>query len=102
MLLSEPMATTNSQTDHALSQSQIPLTLTSKTKLETIVLPKIETSELQSSMDWWTQALNEHSPLQIALVKWVPVLITVVIGGLFASIIFPRWQDRYIAKKKYH
>ncbi|KZM44084.1 hypothetical protein [Labrenzia sp. OB1] len=39
--------------------------------------------------------LNQHSVIFIALTKWVPPLITILIGGLFASILFPRWQDRY-------
>ena len=31
---------------------------------------------------------------------WAPPLITIIVGGAFASIIWPRLQDRYIVKKK--
>lgn len=50
-------------------------------------------------IDWWYQKIDEHSPLYIALNEWAPVFFTVVIGGLFAVIIFPRWQDRYLNRK---
>jgi hypothetical protein len=43
--------------------------------------------------------LNELSVGYIVLTAWVPPLITVLIGGIFASILFPRWQDRHA---RYH
>ncbi|MFA3915959.1 hypothetical protein [Ruegeria hyattellae] len=39
--------------------------------------------------------MDEHSITYIALTKWAPPLITIFVGGLMASILFPRWQDRY-------
>lgn len=43
--------------------------------------------------------LNQHSVLYIALTKWAPPLITILIGGLFASILFPRWQSNFSRNK---
>lgn len=43
--------------------------------------------------------LDEFSIAYIALTQWAPPLITVLLGGLLASILFPRWQDRYA---RYH
>lgn len=37
--------------------------------------------------------LDPGSPLAILLTEWGPPFVTIVIGGLFASILFPRWQD---------
>lgn len=50
---------------------------------------------------WWHTGLEEFSPLAIILTGWAPILISVIIGGLFASIIFPRWQDRHIVRKAF-
>lgn len=50
-------------------------------------------------MDWWYNSLDEFSPLTIALSEWAPASISILLGGLFAIIVFPRWQDRYVAKK---
>lgn len=49
--------------------------------------------------DWWYLELSEHSPIAIVFAEWVPVMITITLGGLFATVIFPRWQDRYLSKK---
>ena len=35
----------------------------------------------------------------MALTDWMPPLITIVIGGLFASILFPAWQSRFNKSK---
>lgn len=40
-------------------------------------------------------SLEENSVLHIALVEWVPPLITIVVGGLIASVLIPRWQDAH-------
>lgn len=48
---------------------------------------------------WWTTALAENSPLAIALAQWVPAGITIVVGGVFASILLPRWQN---ANARFH
>lgn len=39
--------------------------------------------------------LDEHSVAYIVLTDWAPTLITILVGGLFASIFFPRWQYYY-------
>lgn len=52
-------------------------------------------------MNWWYQELKEFSPLAIVLAQWAPVVITIILGGLFASIIFPRWQSRYLERKTF-
>ncbi|WP_161555708.1 hypothetical protein [Mangrovicoccus ximenensis] len=39
--------------------------------------------------------LDPDSPLALMLKGWGPPLVSIVIGGLFASILFPRWQDRF-------
>lgn len=44
-------------------------------------------------MSIWTTPLNELSPIEIILSKWVPSLITILIGGLVASVLIPRWQS---------
>jgi type II secretory pathway pseudopilin PulG len=49
--------------------------------------------------NWWYQDLKEFSPLAIILAQWVPVVTTIVLGGLFAAIIFPRWQNSYLERK---
>lgn len=36
--------------------------------------------------------LNEHSVAYILLSDWAPSFITILIGGIFASVIIPRWQ----------
>ncbi|MGO8154201.1 hypothetical protein AB9F36_30705 [Rhizobium leguminosarum] len=46
----------------------------------------------------WSQ-LNDKSIAFIALKDWVPSLITIIIGGIFASIILPAWQGRYMRTK---
>ncbi len=46
--------------------------------------------------------LDENSIAYIALTGWVPPLITILLGGLLASVLFPRWQDqraRYQARE---
>ena len=43
--------------------------------------------------------LDEHSVLFIILSEWAPPLITILVGGLVASILIPRWQD---AHARYH
>lgn len=43
--------------------------------------------------------LNKHSVLYIVLSEWVPPLITILIGGVLASVLFPRWQDQHA---RYH
>ena len=43
--------------------------------------------------------LAERSPLLVALTDWMPPLITIVIGGFFASILFPVWQSRFNRSK---
>lgn len=48
---------------------------------------------------WWNTGLPEFSPMAIVLAEWVPIALTIIIGGLFATILFPRWQDRYIKRK---
>ena len=52
-----------------------------------------------SDVDWLYLELNEFSVITIILVEWVPVLLTIIVGGLFATILFPRLQDRYLEKK---
>lgn len=49
--------------------------------------------------NWWNTGLPEFSPLAIVFYEWAPIILTIVIGGLFATILFPRWQDRYIRRK---
>lgn len=39
--------------------------------------------------------LDPNSPLALIIKGWGPPLISILIGGLFASILFPRWQDSY-------
>lgn len=43
--------------------------------------------------------LDEFSVAYIALTEWVPPLFTVLVGGLLASLLFPRWQDSYARNK---
>jgi hypothetical protein len=42
-----------------------------------------------------TDGINPDSPAALIIRHWGPPLITIVLGGLFASILFPRWQDAY-------
>lgn len=51
--------------------------------------------------DFLTIRFDESSVGYILLRFWGPALLTIVLGGLFASIIFPRWQDRYIRRKSF-
>ncbi|MBB4123972.1 hypothetical protein [Martelella radicis] len=39
--------------------------------------------------------LTEHSVSYIILKEWIPPLIAIVVGGLFASVLFPRWQENF-------
>lgn len=39
--------------------------------------------------------LEENSVGHILLSNWAPALITILLGGMFASVIFPRWQYAY-------
>lgn len=39
--------------------------------------------------------LDPESPLALMMRHWGPPLITIVLGGLFASILFPRWQEAH-------
>lgn len=39
--------------------------------------------------------LEENSVAHILLSNWAPSLITILLGGMFASVIFPRWQYAY-------
>lgn len=41
------------------------------------------------------EPLNPESPLSLIMRHWGPPLITIILGGLFASILFPRWQEAY-------
>lgn len=43
--------------------------------------------------------LDPNSPLFMVLRHWVPTLIPIVIGGYFASILFPRWQAANVKAK---
>ena len=45
--------------------------------------------------DLLLNGLTQTSPLHILLKDWAPTLITIVIGGLFASVILPRLQGLY-------
>lgn len=38
---------------------------------------------------------DQNSISFIILTKWAPPLLTVFVGGLLASLLFPRWQDRH-------
>lgn len=39
--------------------------------------------------------LDPESPLALMMRHWGPPLITILLGGLCASILFPRWQASY-------
>jgi len=41
------------------------------------------------------EPLDPESPLSMMMRHWGPPLITIVLGGLFASILFPRWQEAH-------
>ncbi|PSH68602.1 hypothetical protein CU102_12625 [Phyllobacterium brassicacearum] len=45
------------------------------------------------------ESLNERSFVVIFLSDWVPSLITIVAGGVFASILLPIWQDKSAKSK---
>ena len=40
--------------------------------------------------------LEEFSVFYIVLTQWVPPLITILIGGYLASILFPKWRDSIV------
>lgn len=40
-------------------------------------------------------ALDENSFLYLVLRYWVPSLLSIIAGGLFASVLIPRWQARW-------
>ncbi|WP_434052361.1 MAG: hypothetical protein RDA78_24395 [Roseibium sp.] len=44
-------------------------------------------------------SIEQDTIYYIALTRWVPPLITILVGGLFASILFPRWQENYARNK---
>jgi Tfp pilus assembly protein PilE len=44
-------------------------------------------------------SLAERSIAFIILSNWIPPLITIVIGGIFASILLPLWQHKYTQSK---
>ncbi|MGO7149018.1 hypothetical protein ACCS52_26640 [Rhizobium ruizarguesonis] len=46
----------------------------------------------------WSE-LNDKSIGFIVLKDWVPTLMTIIIGGIFASIVLPAWQERYLRAK---
>lgn len=50
-------------------------------------------------MDWLFYEIEESSVLYLSIKHWIPPLITIIIGGLFASILYPRWQDRFLKRK---
>lgn len=39
--------------------------------------------------------LDPTSPLALMMRHWGPPLISILVGGLFASILFPRWQENW-------
>lgn len=39
--------------------------------------------------------LDESSFAYLVLRHWGPPIVTIVVGGLFASVLFPRWQARW-------
>lgn len=41
------------------------------------------------------EPLDPDAPLALMMQHWGPPLITIVLGGFFASILFPHWQDTY-------
>ena len=43
--------------------------------------------------------LSEFSIVYVVLTELVPPLITVLLGGVLASVLFPRWQARHA---RYH
>jgi hypothetical protein len=43
--------------------------------------------------------LNQHSVLYIILTEWAPIFITIIGGGLTASVLVPRWQNKYNRNK---
>ncbi|MEM8547993.1 MAG: hypothetical protein AAGF46_07515 [Pseudomonadota bacterium] len=40
-----------------------------------------------------TEPLNPDSPLRLMMQYWGPPLITIILGGVFASILLPGWQE---------
>jgi hypothetical protein len=45
------------------------------------------------------EALDESSAAYLIIRYWTPPIISIVLGGLFASILFPRWQNNYARVK---
>lgn len=41
------------------------------------------------------EPLDPESPLSLMIRHWGSPLISIVLGGLFASILFPRWQEAH-------
>ncbi|MCA8883337.1 MAG: hypothetical protein KDA50_06260 [Rhodobacteraceae bacterium] len=39
--------------------------------------------------------LDPDSPLSLMIRHWGPPLISILVGGLFASVLFPRWQESW-------
>jgi hypothetical protein len=50
---------------------------------------------LESVQLWFFEPLRQNSPAHLAAQYWVPPIITIVLSGLFASILLPRWQSKY-------
>lgn len=47
----------------------------------------------------WLYDLPEHSLLFVVINEWAPALITIFVGGAFASIPVPRLQGMYATKR---
>lgn len=43
--------------------------------------------------------LKEHSLAFVLIKDWIPALITIFVGGLFATLLLPRLQGRYAARQ---
>jgi hypothetical protein len=45
------------------------------------------------------EALSETSVAFVVVKDWIPALITILVGGAFATLLLPRLQGRYAAKQ---
>lgn len=45
------------------------------------------------------EELKEHSLAFVLIKDWVPALITIIVGGLFATLLLPRLQGHYAARQ---
>ncbi|MGD1923522.1 MAG: hypothetical protein ACFB03_04950 [Paracoccaceae bacterium] len=50
---------------------------------------------LEALVDFLFEEISKNSIAYLVIESWGPPVLTIVVGGLFASILFPRWQAQY-------